>query len=375
MSNPTLLWFGPNPQAEFTSPAASRWQLGLLSALAKIGVPIEELFYNPAPAFPRGPLRAQIGAQNSRNGPLQTNVPVVREHSMARGLREAVRDGSRLRGGPDAVITYNPMPSVVSVLRKAKRERGVRWVCLFADRSPRRRAERAWRTAERHADVCVYLSWYAYMKGPSERRMHMEGGTARIGPSRFTGEPSSPGYCRYLYAGTLGPYGGADSLILAFRSFMAGAARLTVCGHGDVGRITDLAAVDHRIRVVGMVDKVELDRLVKEADVCVNPRPLSSDNDWNFPSKTLLYIESGKPVLSTPCASFAPAYRSAFHLTADDSVAALLRGLRVMQSKWRSNALVSLANASESLAEARSWELQAQRLCEAVASTEGTRDV
>ena len=60
----------------------------------------------------------------------------------------------------------------------------------------------------------------------------------------------------------------------------------------------------------------------------MNPRPLGFDpNKLNFPSKLLLYLAFGKPVISTISLGMSPEYSSVVIEIEDESEEALIRSL------------------------------------------------
>jgi glycosyltransferase involved in cell wall biosynthesis len=106
--------------------------------------------------------------------------------------------------------------------------------------------------------------------------------------------------CVFLYSGTLAARYGVMTLIEAFsRLPVTIAAELWICGDGDSrNRIQEAARNDARISYLGQLSRSEVRQLQRRATVLVNPRPAAGEyTRYSFPSKTLEYMVSGRPVL------------------------------------------------------------------------------
>ena len=63
------------------------------------------------------------------------------------------------------------------------------------------------------------------------------------------------------------------------------------------------------VRYLGFVEREELLRTMQRGLVLVNPRPPSlPEHRYNFPSKILEYLATGRPVISTTSADIAEEY-------------------------------------------------------------------
>ncbi len=106
----------------------------------------------------------------------------------------------------------------------------------------------------------------------------------------------------FLYSGVLNRVTGLDLLLRAFQMTQNQNYRLIICGQGDELSIAieDSCRKDKRISYKGYVSKKEYYELLEQANVVVNPRNMNLlQNRYNFPSKVLEYIASGRVVLST----------------------------------------------------------------------------
>lgn len=105
--------------------------------------------------------------------------------------------------------------------------------------------------------------------------------------------------CVFLYTGTLAARYGIVNLVTAFRSLSDPKIRLWISGDGDSrNAVVAAAAADSRIRYFGQVSREKARELQAQATVLVNPRkPEGIYTKYSFPSKTLEYMTTGRPVL------------------------------------------------------------------------------
>lgn len=135
---------------------------------------------------------------------------------------------------------------------------------------------------------------------PAHRRIVVEGIYDPMGDSGdHTDQPALPKDFRILYTGTLAERYGIVDLLEAFEAFEAPDARLWICGDGDTrAQIEALANRDPRVTYFGQVPRARALELQRAACVLVNPRrPEGEFTKYSFPSKTMEYLVSGKPVI------------------------------------------------------------------------------
>ncbi len=101
------------------------------------------------------------------------------------------------------------------------------------------------------------------------------------------------------YAGTLNKKFGVLDLVQAFSTIKKENYELWICGGGDSEQqIKDYARKDKRIKFFGFVDKNTADSLMQKATVLINPRKNDGAyTKYSFPSKTLEYMLSAKPIV------------------------------------------------------------------------------
>lgn len=103
-----------------------------------------------------------------------------------------------------------------------------------------------------------------------------------------------------LYTGTLHQKFGILHLLDAFGMIRDENYRLIICGVGDSEEMIKRASEDDkRIIFLGQKTREEVLRLQQQATVLVNPRQNNEEfTKYSFPSKTMEYLASGKPVIA-----------------------------------------------------------------------------
>jgi glycosyltransferase involved in cell wall biosynthesis len=104
-----------------------------------------------------------------------------------------------------------------------------------------------------------------------------------------------------LYAGGVEVAYGMELLLDSFKRISSPSFRLWILGKGDFAAQIEIASQkDPRIRFVGYHPQHEVMILLRKASVLINPRPSRQDfTRFSFPSKTIEYMASGRPLIST----------------------------------------------------------------------------
>ena len=102
-----------------------------------------------------------------------------------------------------------------------------------------------------------------------------------------------------FYAGTLRYVYGIKNLIEAFKGIEDVEVELWICGSGEAEEeLKELAKVNSRVHFFGFCNQEQVARLRSQATVLVNPRQNEGEyTKYSFPSKTMEYMASGKPVV------------------------------------------------------------------------------
>ena len=132
-------------------------------------------------------------------------------------------------------------------------------------------------------------------------------------------QPPVGNHC--VYAGGLHEIYGVKNLVDAFRESDL-PYELHLYGNGSlVDYIREAGEQDKRIVYGGILPHEELLRLEREAKLLVNPRPVHGqlDTRFNFPSKLMEYMQSGRPVITTRLLGIPAEYQGRMYFFDGDS--------------------------------------------------------
>jgi glycosyltransferase involved in cell wall biosynthesis len=371
VSTPYLLWLGsvlvPDDALDHPamSPAANRWQAGLIAALSK-RVPVHVIGHVPERLWPRGPAlvgRYRRGTNIVRNEHVPyLNMPAVRPLYLAGAYQQAVRRHVQRFGAPAAVLAYNDSPWNIAAAKRLAAWQ-VPWISVVADGPGEGRALELHEMRINQAAGRVFLSYGRYRDSRARPALHLDGGVDVL-PTDTETPQRPPGQPRVvLFSGSMNRLAGATQLIEAFRRVRHRDAELWLCGHGRNMDVVAAAARDKRVRLLGLLSEAELARVQDQADVFVNPRPPElPDNRSNFPSKLLEYLTWGRPVVSTWTDGLAPEYAAVLRLARSASPADLAATIEAALGMSEDERLELAGSIRAFLTGSRLWSRQASRL-------------
>ena len=122
-----------------------------------------------------------------------------------------------------------------------------------------------------------------------------------------------------MYAGALNKKMGIDLLLDAFSSISDEDMELWLFGSGDfVPQVRKAVRADSRIKYFGQKPRSEILKFEQKAHLLINLRKDSEEyTKYSFPSKTIEYMVSGTPVLTTKLPGIPDEYYD-YLFTADD---------------------------------------------------------
>lgn len=102
-----------------------------------------------------------------------------------------------------------------------------------------------------------------------------------------------------LYSGSLLKVFGVEMLLESFLRIENKNYELWICGpENESQKVIEFTQKDSRIKYLGFLSKEELDHIRIKSNILINPRPNEGEYvKYSFPSKTMEYLISGKPVL------------------------------------------------------------------------------
>jgi glycosyltransferase involved in cell wall biosynthesis len=175
--------------------------------------------------------------------------------------------------------------------------------------------------------------------------------------------PAEPAAHAVYFAGSLSESAGVNFLLDAIPHVTDPAIEFWFSGRGPLeGRLKQQAASDPRIRFFGFVSDDEYSTMLQKAAVLVNPRPSRLlENRYNFPSKLMEYMASGRPILSTATSDVAEHYGSGLIVLEDETPQGLARCLE------RSVALpagtrAALGARARAAVDGATWRIEAERI-------------
>lgn len=138
-----------------------------------------------------------------------------------------------------------------------------------------------------------------------------------------------------LYAGGVSRQYGLADLVEGFRLADLPNARLEIYGPGDyVQELEEIAAQDSRIVYGGMLLSSEVVDKERQATLLVNPRPTREEFvKYSFPSKTMEYMASGTPVLTTNLPGMPPEYHPYVYLIREETPEGVAAALKQVLSQ------------------------------------------
>lgn len=235
-----------------------------------------------------------------------------------RGLRAATAPGS-------VVLVYSAhLPFMAAAL--VHRTFGGPKICLIIPDLPEFMGEGGWKyravkavesrifyALARLVDRFVLLTpqMAERLRIPPDRFVVVEG---IANPRGVGSQPAPTGTRSFLYTGTLARRYGIMDLVTAFTAVIDDSLELWICGEGDTkSDILAAAQVDSRIKFLGQLSREQALELQLRASVLVNPRlPVGEYTRYSFPSKTMEYMTSGRPVLMYPLPGMPPEYQGHF---------------------------------------------------------------
>ncbi len=175
---------------------------------------------------------------------------------------------------------------------------------------------------------------------------------------------SQPRIC--LYAGGVSKRYGLDKLVEGFLASGVENARLHIYGPGDyVQELKAVAARDDRVYYGGMLLSSEIVDKEMEATLLVNPRPTGEQFvQYSFPSKTMEYMASGTPVLTTVLPGMPLEYHPYVYLIEDESADGIAAALRRVLAQSDEALFQKGSRARAFILENKNNVIQAQKILE-----------
>ena len=185
-----------------------------------------------------------------------------------------------------------------------------------------------------------------------------------------TEKKTSPRIC--FYAGGVSKQYGLSNLVEGFRNANLPNARLHIYGPGDyVKELQQIAAEDDRIFYGGMLLNTEIVEKEQEATLLVNPRPTNEEYvKYSFPSKTMEYMASGTPVLTTVLPGMPKEYYPYLFLLEDETAEGIAQALTELLTKSEEELFEKGRRARAFVLDQRNNLVQAQKIIQMLSQRE-----
>ncbi|MEM4406493.1 MAG: glycosyltransferase [Candidatus Methanomethylicaceae archaeon] len=365
----------------YASPSTNKFQQHLLRGLSREGFRnIASIGVFPYAAFPREN-RLYIG-RKSHNldgnlvviNPSFINIPLIKQISIFLSLfLEVLRQARRYR--PDFMLSYNARPFYAGVPALYSKLTGIPHVVMVADfenhrdvsslKNPLRYIEA--RLAEKilmGANGLICLSGKIIedvgYKGPW---LKMEGAVDDAW-KEYEPVKAVDGETKIvMYSGAFNKWSGIDLLLDAFAHVKGDEFRLWIAGKGDTSRVEEACKHDPRIVFLGYLGEEDYKKAVSRATVLVNPRPSCiKENKYNFPSKLLDYMASGKPVISTLTGDVADEYADKVFVLDEETPEALAALIESVCAMPHDELKAFGENGRGFVLKEKTWEAQIRKL-------------
>ena len=179
----------------------------------------------------------------------------------------------------------------------------------------------------------------------------------------------SPRVC--LYAGSVCALYGLPELVEGFRKADLPNARLVIYGPGDyVEELKAICAEDPRVEYGGMLLSSQVVEKEMEATLLVNPRPTDEEYvKYSFPSKTMEYMASGTPVLTTRLPGMPAEYFPYVHFIDEETPEGIARALKRVLSRSEGELFSRGMDARAFILKTRNNLVQAEKILDMLEKT------
>lgn len=169
-----------------------------------------------------------------------------------------------------------------------------------------------------------------------------------------------------MYAGSLHKEYGVKILADAFISGNYEGFELHIYGDGNyASELQSLASVNSAVKFFGLVSNEEVVKRQLSATLLVNPRPTNADFvKYSFPSKTMEYMASGTPLLTTRIPSMPNEYYKHVYFIEDETVSGVKKALTDVLSKSDEELYNKGKQAKEFILKEKNNLIQAKKIIE-----------
>lgn len=244
------------------------------------------------------------------------NVPVLKQLSRRLDARRIIKKWAKDNKDSGVIVTYSIPPFLVKDVIKYSREFGIKSIAIvpdllrdmYANEQPDSFITKLKKLyispamkLQGEYDGYVYLTDAMHEQVAPEKPYLVMEGIADASSVTTPDLNQKSGKKAIMYAGMLHEKYGLLNLLDAFEMLDAENTELWLFGEGTAKEeVLKRSKTNDRIRYFGTVDRETVLEYEKRATLLVNPRDTKEDfTRYSFPSKTIEYMLSGTPFLTT----------------------------------------------------------------------------
>jgi len=276
------------------------------------------------------------------------NLPILKQVTRYFKMKKAVKFWLSKSSHNDTIIVYSLYPIFVRIIEYVKRKKNDTFISTIVTDLPSKYGIESNSYIKRYVNRFIgnyvmsrsnlidsYVVLTNYMKTPlkivSKPSVVIEGLIDNLNIDLY-----KPDYTYLnsdlriiLYSGTLMSEFGIDRLLDAFELIDDENYRLWICGRGDFeNTVLERSKKNNRVTYYGFISSTEVKELQKKAYILINPRDDKGNYvKYSFPSKTLEYILTGKPVLMHKLPGIPNDYDEFLYYLEDDKVTTMANSI------------------------------------------------
>ena len=323
----------------------------LMNGFKKNGANIEIYSFPMIPAFPTGRIlyfgnvTEELNCGYSCTWLRTINVPILKQISRRLEAKRILKKWMKEKGTNGLILTYSVPPFLIEDLIAFKQQYGTKIIAIIPDllrdmyinekqnsviTSIKKRYILKKSRLQGEYDGYVYLTEaMKYIVAPEKPYVIMEGIVDALPDNEQIQSVEKSKSRSIMYAGMLHEKYGIMNLIDAFEQVDIPDAELWLFGEGTASqKVKARAEANTRIKYFGHVEHDTVVDYEKKAHILVNPRnPKDEFTFYSFPSKTIEYMLSGTPVLTTRLKGIPDEYFNYIFSARENSAEALTHAL------------------------------------------------
>ena len=363
------------------------FETALLDGFKKNGINAEIHSFPMIPTFPKfgkiffGRKKEVLPCGYEATWLKTVNVTFLKQASRRADAKKALKRWGKENKGKGIVFTYSIPPFLVKDVVKLSKKYSLKSVAIIPDLLRdmyvnENAASLLTKLKNRYLAPALKLQGeydgYIYLTeamkdvvAPNKPYIVMEGIAAVDETSKFV--PAEKAVPRaIMYAGMLHEKYGMVNLLDAFEQLTEKDVELWLFGDGTaVSEIIERAKENTRIKYFGSVERAKILEYEKKAYLLVNPRdPNEEFTAYSFPSKTIEYMLSGTPLLTTSLKGIPAEYFDYVFSVSDNSVESLASGMTEALSKTAEEMASIAKKASDFIHESKNSYCQTAKIKE-----------